>query len=75
MLGAAEGRLRELHGNADAIWRERRRLVENMSALGRELQRIADTETARFEPTAQAAEGESTPAGEPAMGEEPEEPS
>jgi DivIVA domain-containing protein len=66
MLAAAEARVRELDRNAEAIWRERRRLLENSSVVARQLLEIADSESARFARTTEAGADEPAPAAEPA---------
>jgi hypothetical protein len=73
MVGAAETRARELARNAEMIWRERRRLIDDMRAVGDQLVAIGETEGAkRF---AQFGEdGELLPetaVAEPAMPEAP----
>ena len=68
MLAAAEVRVRELDRDAEAIWRERRRLIGDMSAVAQQQLEIAEAAAARF-PRAEAAE-ESAPAGEPVADEE-----
>ena len=48
MLAAAEGRARELTRNAETVWRERRRLIDDMRAVGEQLVAIGETEGRRF---------------------------
>lgn len=48
ILGQAETRARELARNTDAIWRERRRLVDDIRAVGEQLSRIGELEAKRF---------------------------
>lgn len=48
MRGAAEARVRELSQNAETIWRERRRLIEDMRAVGEQLVAIGEAEARRF---------------------------
>jgi hypothetical protein len=44
---AAETRARELARNAEMIWRERRRLIEDMRAVGDQLVAIGEAEAAK----------------------------
>ncbi|MGB8878773.1 MAG: hypothetical protein WCD11_20815, partial [Solirubrobacteraceae bacterium] len=44
----AETRARELARSAEAIWRERRRLIEDMRAVGEQLVAIGEAEGKRF---------------------------
>jgi DivIVA domain-containing protein len=48
MRDAAEARVQKLDQNAETIWRERRRLIEDMSAVAREQLEIAKAAAARF---------------------------
>jgi DivIVA domain-containing protein len=48
LLDAAEIRARELAQNAETIWRDRRRLVDDIRAIGEQLTSIGDTEAKRF---------------------------
>jgi cell division septum initiation protein DivIVA len=48
LLDAAETRARELAQNAETIWRERRRLVDDMRAIGEQLTSIGEAEAKRF---------------------------
>ena len=50
LLAAAEARVRELDRNAENIWQERRRLMDNLSAVARQLHEIVDAEAGRFAP-------------------------
>ena len=70
MHASATARVRELNRNAEAIWRERQGLIENMSAVAQQLQGIADAEAARFPRPAEASTEEPPPTGEPAGQEE-----
>jgi hypothetical protein len=45
---SAEARARELSQNAETIWRERRRLIEDMRAVGEQLVAIGEAESKRF---------------------------
>jgi DivIVA domain-containing protein len=45
---SAEDRVRELSQNAETIWRERRRLIEDMRAVGEQLAAIGEAEGKRF---------------------------
>ncbi len=48
MRESAEIRARELARSAETIWRERRRLIEDMRAVGEQLVAIGETEGKRF---------------------------
>ena len=48
MVESAEMRARELARSAETIWRERRRLIDDMRAVGDQLVAIGDTEGKRF---------------------------
>ena len=48
LLDAAEARARELAQNAETIWRERRRLVDDMRAVGEQITSIGESEAKRF---------------------------
>jgi hypothetical protein len=48
MLDTAETRSRDLARSAEAIWRERRRLIDDMRGIGEELVAIGDVEGTRF---------------------------
>ena len=48
LLLAAETRARELGDNVDRIWLERRRLIEDLRALGEQLLAIGEAESKRF---------------------------
>jgi cell division septum initiation protein DivIVA len=48
MRGAAETRVGELERHFDTVWRERRRLIEDMRAVGQQQLEIADAAVARF---------------------------
>lgn len=48
LLDEAETRARELAQNAETIWRERRRLVDDMRAIGEQLSSIGEAESRRF---------------------------
>jgi cell division septum initiation protein DivIVA len=53
VLKSAETRARELVDSADLIWRERRRLIEDVRVLGEQLLALGDAEAKRFaRPTA-----------------------
>jgi DivIVA domain-containing protein len=65
MIAAAETRVRELDRNAEAIWQERRRLLENVSVVGRQLLEIGDSESARFARATEAPAEQTEPAEEP----------
>jgi hypothetical protein len=48
MRESAEIRARELARSAETVWRERRRLIEDMRAVGEQLVAIGETEGKRF---------------------------
>jgi cell division septum initiation protein DivIVA len=48
MLAVAEARASELTRNAQAIWRERRRLIDDVTAVGEQLTTIGEAESKRF---------------------------
>ncbi|HZO78789.1 MAG TPA: hypothetical protein VFB39_12165, partial [Solirubrobacteraceae bacterium] len=48
LLDSAEARARELAQNAETIWRERRRLVDDMRAVGEQIASIGESEAKRF---------------------------
>jgi cell division septum initiation protein DivIVA len=48
LLDAAETRARDLAQNAETIWRERRRLVDDMRAIGEQLTSLGEAEAKRF---------------------------
>lgn len=48
LLDTAEARARELAQNAETIWRERRRLVDDMRAVGEQITSIGESEAKRF---------------------------
>jgi cell division septum initiation protein DivIVA len=48
MLEAAQTRSRDLARSAESIWRERRRLIEDMRGIGEQLVAIGDVEGKRF---------------------------
>ena len=48
MLESAENRARELALSAESIWRDRRRLIDDMRAVGEQLVAIGETESKRF---------------------------
>jgi DivIVA domain-containing protein len=68
---AAEERLRELDRNAEAIWQARQRLIDDMGAVGKQLQEIAHAEAERFPRVAGAAAAGPALAGDRAAEEEP----
>jgi hypothetical protein len=47
MLDVAETRTRELARSAEKVWRERRRLIEDMRAVGDQLVAIGEAEAAK----------------------------
>jgi hypothetical protein len=47
-VGAAVVRAREFSRNAEAVWRERRRLIDDMQAVAEQLVGISETEAERF---------------------------
>jgi DivIVA domain-containing protein len=48
MLESAEARVRDLSLSAETLWRERRRLIEDMRGVGEQLVTIAEAEAKRF---------------------------
>jgi DivIVA domain-containing protein len=68
--GAAETRFRELERDARAIWRERRRLIEDMSAVAQQQLEISEAAATRF-PRADAIDEASAPSDETSAEEEP----
>jgi cell division septum initiation protein DivIVA len=48
LLDTSESRARELAQNAETIWRERRRLVDDVRAIGEQLSSIGEAEAKRF---------------------------
>jgi len=48
MLGRAEAHAREVSHNAQTVWRERRRLIEDVKAVGEQLVAIGEAEGRRF---------------------------
>jgi DivIVA domain-containing protein len=59
LLKVAETRSRELVESADLIWRERRRLIEDLRVLGEQLLALGETEAERFaRPTKTVAVGD-----------------
>jgi cell division septum initiation protein DivIVA len=63
MLEAAQTRSRDLARSAESIWRERRRLIEDMRGIGEQLVAIGDVEGKRF---AKLADEIAVAAGQPA---------
>jgi DivIVA domain-containing protein len=49
MREAAETYVRELYRNSEFLWRERRRLVDDMGSVGKQMADIAEAEARRFE--------------------------
>jgi DivIVA domain-containing protein len=65
----AETRVQKLDRHAEAVWQERRRLVDDLRTVGQQLLETADNAAARFPPVAEAAaRGELSPGGESAAG-------
>jgi DivIVA domain-containing protein len=54
MVAAAEGRTQQLERSAETLWRERRRLIQDMRALGEQLVTIGEAEAKRFPRDAEA---------------------
>ena len=48
LLNTAETRARQLAQNAETVWRERRRLVDDVRAIGEQLSSIGEAEAKRF---------------------------
>jgi hypothetical protein len=65
MRAEAEERVQELAHSAEAIWQERQRLIEDMSAVARQILEIAEAEAGRFPRAAEAAAKGSAPGGGP----------
>lgn len=61
LLDVAETRARELAQSAETIWRERRRLVDDMRAIGEQLGAIGETEAKRFPTLDDAIPGVAVP--------------
>jgi DivIVA domain-containing protein len=55
MLASAEARVRDLSESAETIWRERRRLVDDVRAVGEQLVAIGEAEARRFTRAADSA--------------------
>ena len=49
MREAAETYVRELYRNSEVLWRERRRLVDDMGSVGKQMADIAEAEARQFE--------------------------
>jgi cell division septum initiation protein DivIVA len=64
MLEAAQTRSRDLARSAESIWRERRRLIDDMRGIGEQLVAIGDVEGKRF---AKLADEIPLAAGQPAQ--------
>jgi DivIVA domain-containing protein len=62
---AADVYERELYRNAEFLWRERRRLVDDMGSVGKQMVDIAEAEARRFERLPGSADG-SPPGDQPA---------
>jgi cell division initiation protein len=80
---AAEARARALDADADEIWRERQRLIEDVQRVAAELDALADAAAARYPPETEAetaevadpgAEATVQPAADDALEEIPDEP-
>jgi DivIVA domain-containing protein len=65
LRAAAEARVRELDRDADELWRERRRLIKEMSAIALQQLEIADAASARFQREAGSAAEEHTASDPP----------
>ena len=63
LRAATEARVQELERHADTVWRERRRLIDDMRNVAQEQLEIAEAALARFPQTAAGAE-QPAPAGE-----------
>src|SRR2546423_12703574 len=61
---ATEARVQELERNAETVWRERRRLIDDMRAVAQEQLEIADAAMARFPQTGVGGEQPSSAAPE-----------
>jgi DivIVA domain-containing protein len=67
----AESRVQELDADAERIWQERQRLIEDLRQLAEEILRVADDALERFEPHAgdeRTAGASSSDAQEPPQG-------
>lgn len=71
LLDAAETRARDLAQNAETIWRERRRLVDDMRAIGEQLTSIGEAESRRFPRMSEAIPPVSVPSRASAVSERP----
>jgi DivIVA domain-containing protein len=69
MREAAETYVRKLYRNCEALWRERRHLVDDMGSVGKQMADIAEAEARRFERIPGPAEL-SLPGDEPVLDEE-----
>jgi DivIVA domain-containing protein len=66
MRAEAEARVQQLDQHVEAVWQERRRLMDDLRTLAQQLLEIADNAAARFPPVAEvAARGELGPRREP----------
>jgi DivIVA domain-containing protein len=67
MRGEAERRVQQLGRHAEAVWQERRRLMDDLRTVAQQLLETADNAAARFPPVAEvAARGELTAGRKPA---------
>jgi cell division septum initiation protein DivIVA len=64
LLKSADARAREIAESADLIWRERRRLIEDVRVVGEQLLALGEAESKRFAHPAKA--GATSPDGEEA---------
>jgi hypothetical protein len=65
IVSSAESRLRELDGDTDRIWVERRRIVDDVRGLSEELLSLADSAGERFPAAEDSAAGERPEIQEP----------
>jgi len=65
LLKISERHARELGENADQIWRERRRLIEDVRVVGEQLLAIGEAESNRFPRPTEKTESASGPSLEP----------
>lgn len=58
ITATAKAQLRDLDADADRIWAERQRIIDDARALAEDLLNLADTAAERFAPAEEAGEGE-----------------
>ena len=67
MLAAAETRVRDLTRSAEAVWRERRRLLDDMRALAEEQLELAEAAATRFPRAVETEAEDATVVAEPVV--------